>query len=58
MIYISAAISTLFGLLWLVIGVYGRKTEKDKKEIGVAFAFSLLNLAAAALALMSEFVGG
>lgn len=55
MIYISAAISTLFGLLWLVIGVFGRRTEKDKKEIGIAFAFSLLNLAAAALALMSEF---
>lgn len=58
MIYISAAISTLFGLLWLVIGVYGRKTEKDKKEIGITFAFALLSLAAAALALMSEFVGG
>ena len=58
MIYISAAISTLFGLLWLVIGVFGRKTEKDKKEIGIAFAFALLSLAAAALALMSEFVGG
>ena len=52
MIYISAAISTLFGLLWLVIG---RRTEKDKKEIGIAFAFALFNLAAAALALMSEF---
>lgn len=58
MIYISAAISTLFGLLWLVIGVFWRRTEKDKKEIGIAFAFALLSLAAATLALMSEFVGG
>lgn len=56
MIYISAAISTLFGLLWLALGVYGRKTDKDKKEIGIAFAFALLNLTSAALALMSEFV--
>lgn len=58
MIYISAAISTLLGLFWLALGVYGRKTEKDKKEIGIAFAFALFNLAAAALALMSEFVEG
>lgn len=58
MIYISAAISTLFGLLWLVIGVFWRRTEKDKKVIGIELAFALLSLAAAALALMSEFVGG
>lgn len=55
MIYISAAISTLLGLFWLALGVYGRRTEKDKTEIGIAFAFTLFNLAAAALALMSEF---